>query len=72
MCFEQIITSPQFPRNYPNNVRCVWMLSAPMDERIMVKIVDVFIEESEGCRRDKVTVEDVNPYVSEATFCLEA
>jgi hypothetical protein len=48
------------------------MLSAPMDERIMVKIVDVFIEESEGCRRDKVTVEDVNPYVSEATFCLEA
>ena len=55
----QIITSPRFPNNYPNNVRCQWTLSAPAGERISVRVVDIFMEQSEGCRNDKLSVMDV-------------
>ena len=36
------------------------MLSAPAGERISVKVVDIFMEQSAGCRKDKLSVMDVN------------
>ncbi len=58
----QVITSPNFPSDYPSNVRCRWTLSAPRGFRIEVKIVDLFTEESPGCARDAVIVEDIEPH----------
>ena len=40
------------------------MLSAPSaGERISVKVVDIFMEESAGCMKDKLSVMDVNSVV---------
>ena len=59
----QYIASPRYPNNYPNNVRCQWMLSAPRGERISVKVTDIYMEQSPGCRKDKLSVMDVVNHV---------
>ena len=43
------------------------MLSAPQGERISVRVVDIFMEQSTGCRNDKLSVSDVNSVVRYCT-----
>lgn len=68
-CFLQIqiqsLSSPNFPSNYPTNVRCQWILTADNYERIKLNFVDISIVSNRaGCAEDYVLIEDVNDGVS--------
>eukprot|EP00094_Tigriopus_californicus_P007479 TCALIF_07201-PA protein Name:"Similar to CUBN Cubilin (Canis familiaris)" AED:0.40 eAED:0.40 QI:0/0.87/0.82/1/1/0.88/17/121/1211 len=57
---NQVLYSPQFPANYPNSVRCQWVLAAPSSEQIWIKLTDFDLERSESCSRDYLSLADMN------------
>ena len=54
-----LLTSPDFPRNYPANVRCRWVLtSATRSDKIRIRFVDLSVEQSRRCGNDYLRIED--------------
>ncbi|XP_069122184.1 cubilin-like [Argopecten irradians] len=52
-------TSPNYPENYPHNVDCTWIITAPSSESIQLDFVDNFyIEDHNQCQFDYVEVRD--------------
>ncbi|XP_051048082.1 deleted in malignant brain tumors 1 protein [Phodopus roborovskii] len=49
-------SSPFYPRNYPNNARCVWNIEAPNNYRVTLVFRDVQLEG--GCTYDYIEVYD--------------
>ncbi|XP_052259361.1 deleted in malignant brain tumors 1 protein-like isoform X2 [Dreissena polymorpha] len=47
-----VITSPNFPSNYINNVHCNWFINAPDASRINLNITDFAMEFDDLCRHD--------------------
>ncbi|KAK3593640.1 hypothetical protein CHS0354_025531 [Potamilus streckersoni] len=42
----QWFTSPNYPRNYPNNILCDWIITAPEQDRVVtIQIEDFLVEE---------------------------
>jgi len=42
-----IITSPNYPSNYPHNVDCTWTVTAPTNRKVQLQFIgDVFSIES--------------------------
>ena len=39
-------TSPNYPGEYPHNVDCVWVITAPAGERIQLDFIEQFAIES--------------------------
>ncbi len=55
----QTLVSPNFPRNYPPNVRCQWVLTAAdRYQKIHVRFVDLSMEDSPRCGNDFIRLED--------------
>ena len=54
----QILSSPNYGIGYPNNVRCSWIISADRRENILIKVLNMDIESSTGCVKDKLTIKD--------------
>ena len=66
----QVVTSPDYPSNYPAEVRCRWTLEAPENEHVHVELTDLQVQESHpDCRADYVQFIDV-PLVSVPTFAV--
>ncbi len=42
------LTSPNYPNNYPPNLECVWIISAPATEAIQIDFMDQFYIEPYG------------------------
>lgn len=40
------ITSPNYPQNYPQNIDCIWVITAPSGEAIQIDFEDEFYIES--------------------------
>ena len=53
-------SSPFYPENYPNNVTCRTLLTAPEGERVYISIRDFFLESESTCNFDSLTVYDSN------------
>ncbi|KAL8573023.1 hypothetical protein ACOMHN_010453 [Nucella lapillus] len=52
-------TSPNYPGNYPHRVECVWVITAPANERIQVDFDPNFaIEPHSRCSRDYIGFRD--------------
>ncbi|XP_072335393.1 cubilin-like [Scyliorhinus torazame] len=51
-------TSPNYPRNYPNNAKCTWYIFVDSDERIQIIFIDVQLEATPGCSDDYVKIYD--------------
>ncbi|XP_058527082.1 deleted in malignant brain tumors 1 protein [Ochotona princeps] len=49
-------SSPFYPKNYPNNARCVWDIEVPNNYQVTVTFSDVQLES--GCRHDYIEVFD--------------
>nr|XP_042140738.1 deleted in malignant brain tumors 1 protein isoform X1 [Peromyscus maniculatus bairdii] len=49
-------SSPFYPRNYPNNARCVWNIEVPNNYRVTVVFRDVQLEG--GCSYDYIEIFD--------------
>ena len=61
----QTIQSPNFgPGNlYPLGVNCEWILdTGNRQNRISVKVVEMDLEDTEGCEKDRLSLEDVNSH----------
>ncbi|XP_054994290.1 CUB domain-containing protein 2 [Sorex araneus] len=51
-----VLTSPEYPNNYPNSVECRWVIRAAGPAAVKLVFVDFQVEDSEGCPYDYVAV----------------
>ncbi|XP_027962745.1 CUB domain-containing protein 2 [Eumetopias jubatus] len=51
-----VLTSPEYPDNYPNNVECHWVIHASGPATVKLVFVDFQVEGSEECTYDYVAV----------------
>ena len=52
------IRSPNYPRPYRHGATCVWVITVPTGNTIVVNVNDLDIEASSGCRYDHVLIRD--------------
>ncbi|XP_071043759.1 uncharacterized protein [Parasteatoda tepidariorum] len=57
---RDILTSPSFPHNYPNNIECHYYVSAPVGQRITLSFSDFVLEKSESCEYDVFLIMEGN------------
>ncbi|GFT85026.1 protocadherin Fat 1 [Nephila pilipes] len=50
------LTSPGFPGNYPDNIKCHYHITAPKGQKIVLQFSDFVLEESQSCEYDILTV----------------
>ena len=59
-CSEQnVLTSPNYPCNYPNSVYCHWTLIASEGHTVTLSFDNFDIEESSDCGYDSVQVHEI-------------
>ncbi|KAF6107923.1 CUB domain containing protein 2 [Phyllostomus discolor] len=51
-----VLTSPEYPNNYPNNVECHWVIQATGPATVKLVFVDFQVEDSDECAYDYVAV----------------
>ncbi|XP_028367000.1 CUB domain-containing protein 2 [Phyllostomus discolor] len=51
-----VLTSPEYPNNYPNNVECHWVIRATGPATVKLVFVDFQVEDSDECAYDYVAV----------------
>ena len=45
-----VVVSPNYPDNYPNKMKCTWLISAPADKVLQFKFTDFEVEDYwSGC-----------------------
>lgn len=54
-----VITSPNYPQNYPNSAHCEWLLRGHAGSRLRIQLEDVRLEELYSCSFDYVQLEAV-------------
>ncbi|KAJ6642436.1 Cubilin like [Pseudolycoriella hygida] len=52
------VASPLYPKSYPNNVECVWELSASPGNRLILTVEKMDIEFSENCYEDYLEIRE--------------
>ncbi|KAK3588078.1 hypothetical protein CHS0354_012131 [Potamilus streckersoni] len=50
------LTSPNYPNQYENNLRCHWIIHAPMNHRIAIQITDIDLQQSGTCSFDYLKI----------------
>ena len=55
----QILQSPNYPAQYPANMRCVWYLTAGSHSSVLLHFTALQIAGGQDCTRDKLTVQQV-------------
>ena len=48
------ITSPHFPGHYPNDIHCKWLLEAPVNNTVVLKLEEFHLEQDKKCFYDYV------------------
>lgn len=51
-----VLTSPEYPSNYPSSMECRWVIRASGPAAIKLVFMDFQVEDSEGCPYDYVAV----------------
>ncbi|XP_037517650.1 cubilin [Rhipicephalus sanguineus] len=51
-----IIETPNYPHGYPKNTECLWVIKAPLGQRVQLSFEDMHLESSSGCHFDFVRV----------------
>ena len=55
---EGIIKSPKYPKKYPYNQQCEWIIRAPVEHRVVIKFEYFDLEGASKCRFDYLVVKD--------------
>ncbi|XP_046577738.1 cubilin-like isoform X2 [Haliotis rubra] len=55
---DTYLTSPGYPSFYPNNLDCIWTITAPLGNIIRVEVVNIQMETSTGCVSDYLLFSD--------------
>ncbi|VVC99646.1 unnamed protein product [Leptidea sinapis] len=57
--YNRIISSPNYPKSYPDNVECVWLIQADVGYSISLSFVNRFaIEDTANCTKDVLILFD--------------
>ncbi len=65
----QYLTSPGYPANYENNVRCRWRINgARSSDEVDITFIDVDIEAAPDCAKDRLEISDVSSTVRETLY----
>ncbi|XP_062598422.1 tolloid-like protein 2 [Saccostrea cucullata] len=69
----QFIQSPSYPIFYSPNLVCSWLIEGPEGSVIQLKVIDSYLEDSEGCIGDSVNIHDGGSGEAAviATYCGE-
>lgn len=70
--YERVFTSPNYPRNYPDNQECVWEIYAGIGYRISLLFEGRFsVEDKTNCTKDSLIIFDwiENKYQEIARVC---
>ncbi|XP_050362534.1 cubilin-like [Nymphalis io] len=70
--YDRIFTSPNYPKNYPNNQECTWEINAEIGYRVSLKFEDRFaVEDKANCTKDAIIIFDwkENKYEEIARIC---
>lgn len=51
-----VIRSPNYPNYYPTNRDCVWVISVPVGQQILLNITDFDLETYIKCRSDYLEI----------------
>ncbi|XP_029380756.1 neuropilin-1a-like [Echeneis naucrates] len=60
---QGLITTPNFPENYPNNMECVLMILAPPGAQILLEFDSFIMEDDSTCQSDRLEIWDGPPGV---------
>ena len=47
-----LITSPNYPNNYPHERECVWTIAAPDGNQVLLNVTDFLLESHASCAYD--------------------
>ena len=65
---QYVITSPNYPNNYPNNQNCIYKLngdpSAKCEQEFLFQFIDFNIRTSENCKNDYLQIGEQNIFCS--------
>ncbi|KAG8232959.1 hypothetical protein J437_LFUL011452, partial [Ladona fulva] len=68
-----VITSPNYPNQYPGLKDCTWIIHVPYGQQIMLNITDFELEENQACFYDSLEIRnggyDTSPLIGK--FCGE-
>nr|CAD7455080.1 unnamed protein product [Timema tahoe] len=53
-----MIRSPNYPNSYPRNKNCVWKITAPSGQQIMLNVTDFKLEHHHFCRFDYLEIKN--------------
>ncbi|XP_048756580.2 bone morphogenetic protein 1-like [Ostrea edulis] len=69
----QYIQSPNYPVFYSTNLFCSWLIAGSEDSLVQLKVIDSYLEDSEGCVGDYVRIHDGDNAEAAviATYCGE-
>ncbi|XP_017064010.1 cubilin homolog [Drosophila eugracilis] len=68
-CFEELrgesgsFHSPNYPKMYPNDVECYWLITVQQDSVIELTINDMDLQESPNCTKDALSVSNHKDHV---------
>ncbi|XP_046376177.1 cubilin-like isoform X2 [Haliotis rufescens] len=67
----QFLTTPGYPNMYQNEARCRWIIAAPGENKVQMRVIHSNIETQLFCRHDWARVLDGNSLTSPklGTFC---
>ena len=54
----EVMSSPSYPRKYPNNVNCEWSIKFPKDHKIVLNFIEFDLEHHANCTYDWLEVRD--------------
>ncbi|CAG0918336.1 unnamed protein product [Notodromas monacha] len=59
------LTLPSYPNTYPAGLRCSWILEAPPQKKIRIALLDIDMESSRNCTKDRLEIIDMPPSAGE-------
>ncbi|KAG6453574.1 hypothetical protein O3G_MSEX008219 [Manduca sexta] len=72
LSYQNIFTSPNFPKNYYANQECTWEIKANWGNRVSLNFIERFvIESADNCTKDAVIIYDWkdDQYIEVARLC---
>ncbi|XP_030058295.1 astacin-like metalloendopeptidase [Microcaecilia unicolor] len=58
-----VVTSPNFPSEYPPSLDCIWTIIAPLGNKIYLRMNSFELEDSDDCTYDYLTISDSDGFL---------
>ena len=59
-----MITSPNYPNDYPHGRQCTWTITAPQGNQILLNVTDFAMEYHANCNYDYLEIRYERPFIA--------